>query len=228
MLTHTLDVSDLFVCKALEFCERSLIRKVTHHTPHSRMSCLRIDYGEEDFTSETTVQSLMKNILGRDFEDDMILREITNYCEEVKYMAGEAIFKMNTHSDAFYMVISGKVAVPKQLQSTKIISGAGVKKGRNLSSSNLMEFMAEGHDKKDATATVESFHKVGNVFGYCDFLLERYRTFDAVAKDGTVLAKFTRADVDRMKVENRQLYGTVQNVLLKASLMDLANCTCHA
>lgn len=35
--------------------------------------------------------------------------------------------------------------------------------------------------------------KVGNIFGFCDFLLERYRTFDAVAKDdATVLAKFTR------------------------------------
>ncbi|KAL3774475.1 hypothetical protein ACHAWO_007624 [Cyclotella atomus] len=213
--------------EALEFCERSLIRKVTHHTPHSRMSCLRIDYCEEDILSETNVESLMKNMLGRDFEDDMVLHEITKYCEEVKYMAGEAIFRNNTHSDAFYMVISGKVAVPKQLQSTKIISGAGVKKGRNLSSSNLMEFMAEGNNK-DTTATVESFHKVGNVFGYCDFLLERYRTFDAVAKDGTVLAKFTRANMDVMKVENRQLYGVVQNVLLKASLMDLANCNCHA
>jgi CRP-like cAMP-binding protein len=120
------------------------------------------------------------------------------------------------------------VAVPKQLGSTKIISGAGVKKGRNLSSSNLMEFMAEGEDKKDSAATVESFMKVGNIFGFCDFLLERYRTFDAVAKDGTVLAKFTRADMERMKVENRPLYVVIQSVLLKASLMDLANCTCHA
>jgi CRP-like cAMP-binding protein len=213
--------------KALEFCERSLIRRVTHHTPHSRTSCLRLPSGD---LPSTNIESLIKNVLGKDknLEDDTIIDEITAYCEQVKYMAGEQIFKTNTHSDAFYMVISGMVAVPKQLGSTKIISGAGVKKGRNLSSSNLMEFMAEGEDKKDSAATVESFMKVGNIFGFCDFLLERYRTFDAVAKDGTVLAKFTRADMERMKVENRPLYVVIQSVLLKASLMDLANCTCHA
>lgn len=214
--------------KALEFCERSLIRKVTHHTPHSRLSCLRIPSADTEF--ETDVESLIKNILGKDknLGDDTIIDNITDYCDQVKYVAGEQIFKANTHSDAFYIVISGKVAVPKQLQSTKIISGAGVKKGRNLSSSNLIEFMAEGEDKKDNAATVESFMKVGNIFGFCDFLLERYRTFDAVATDGTVLAKFTKEDISRMKLENRPLYIVVQNVLLKASLMDLANCTCHA
>lgn len=183
----------------------------------------------EDGNNAATVESLVKNILGKDknMEDDLVINHITEYCEQVKYMAGEQIFKANTHSDSFFIVISGMVAVPKQLQSTKIISGAGVKKGRNLSSSNLMDFMAEGNEK-DSAATVESFMKIGNIFGFCDFLLERYRTFDAVAKDGTVLAKFTRADMERMKVENRPLYVVVQNVLLKASLMDLANCTCHA
>ena len=183
----------------------------------------------EDGNSAATVESLVKNILGKDknMEDDLVINHITEYCEQIKYMAGEQIFKANTHSDSFFIVISGMVAVPKQLQSTKIISGAGVKKGRNLSSSNLMDFMAEGNEK-DSAATVESFMKIGNIFGFCDFLLERYRTFDAVAKDGTVLAKFTRADMERMKVENRPLYVVVQNVLLKASLMDLANCTCHA
>lgn len=214
--------------KALEFCERSLIRRVTHHTPYSRLSCLQIASIDDQF--ETSIEQLIKNILGKDrnLEDELVIDEIADYCTQVKYIGGETIFKANTHSDSFYIVVCGMVVVPKQLQSTKIISGAGIKKCRNLSSSNLMEFMVEGNDKHGNTATVESFMKVGNIFGFCDFLLERYRTFDAIAKDGTVLAKFTREDMERMKIENRPLYAIVQNVLLKASLMDLANCTCHA
>ncbi|KAL7521590.1 hypothetical protein ACHAWX_006272 [Stephanocyclus meneghinianus] len=213
--------------EALEFCERSLIRRVTNHVPHGRLSFLRIPTG--DSQSPNSLESLVKTILGKDanLEEESLIDEITGYCEQVKYMAGEPIFRTNTHSDAFYIVVSGMVAVPKRLGSTKIISGAGVKDGRNLSSSNLMEFTAEGEDTQH-TSTVESFHKVGNIFGFCDFLLERYRTFDAVAKGGTVLAKFTSADMERMKIENRPLYVVVQNMLLKASLMDLANCTCHA
>lgn len=200
---------------------------MTNHVPHGRLSFLRIPTG--DSQSPNSLESLVKTILGKDanLEEESLIDEITGYCEQVKYMAGEPIFRTNTHSDAFYIVVSGMVAVPKRLGSTRIISGAGVKDGRNLSSSNLMEFTAEGEDTQH-TSTVESFHKVGNIFGFCDFLLERYRTFDAVAKGGTVLAKFTSADMERMKIENRPLYVVVQNMLLKASLMDLANCTCHA
>jgi CRP-like cAMP-binding protein len=218
--------STLFM-KALEFCERSLIRRVTNHVPHGKFSMLRIPSSGSE---SQRVESLIKNILGKDLNlgDDSLIDEIGEYCEQKKYMAGQSIFKTNTHSDAFYIVVSGRVAVLKTLGSTKIISGAGVKRGRNLSSSNLMEFTAEGDEKQEQTTAVESFHNVGNVFGFCDFLLERSRTFDAVAKDGTILAKFTRAHMERMKVENPPLHVIIQNMLLKASLLDLANCTCHA
>lgn len=62
----------------------------------------------------------------------------------------------------------------------------------------------------------------------CDAVLERYRSFDAVASaDRTMVATFTKANMNKMKDENHPLYVIVQNLLLRASLMDLANCTCH-
>eukprot|EP00956_Cyclotella_meneghiniana_P004846 scaffold5991_cov73-Cyclotella_meneghiniana.AAC.6 len=215
---------------ALEFCERSLIRKVTHHIPHSRLTCLH-DVPSDEVEHKTTVELLIKDMLGKDktAADEAIIKDVMKYCKQIRCVAGQSIFKNNTKSDSFYMVIEGQIAVPKNIGSTKIISGAGVKKGRTLSTTNLSDFLgAEGEEKEENTSTVQSFMKVGNIFGFCDFLLERYRTFDAVAKDdATVLAKFTREDMERMKSENQLLYGVMTNVFLKASLMDLANCTCH-
>jgi len=73
------------------------------------------------------------------------------------------------------------------------------------------------------------FNLVGGIFGYCDFLLERYRSFDAVAtsSSGAMVAVFTRVNLNKMKRENAPLYVIVQQLLLRASLSDLANCTCH-
>lgn len=47
------------------------------------------------------------------------------------------------------------------------------------------------------------YHKVGGIFGYCDYLLERYQSFEAHATDtdGAMNAVFSRTNVDKMKVE---------------------------
>ncbi|KAL7546487.1 hypothetical protein ACHAWF_009819 [Thalassiosira exigua] len=175
--------------------------------------------------------TIFENILrGELSEEEKELADgIQPYYDEALYQPGETVFQKNTHPDSFYIVLEGAIAVPRERMGTipsMIRSGAGkVQSSQSLSSSNLMGLVGEGGEHK----SVESFHKVGGIFGYCDFLLERYRTFEAVAasNEGATVAVFTRAHIDRMKNEDGPLYVIVQKLLLRASLMDLANCTCH-
>ena len=200
--------------------------------PYERLSCLQTG-------SSTTstgfphhqVTYIFLNTLRGDLSGDQkgALDGIQSYYEEAEYQRGEQIFQKNTHPDAFYIVVKGTVAVPRDRKGTlpsMIRSGTGaVESPHSLSSSNLLGMMGDDGQHK----SVESFHKVGGIFGYCDFLLERYRAFDAVAasNDGAMVAVFTRANLDKMKNENGPLYVIVQQLLLRASLSDLANCTCH-
>ena len=161
-------------------------------------------------------------------EEKIIVDEIQPFYEEVKYQTGEAIFRQGTHPEAFYIVLQGSVAVPldrRGARHVRIRSGAGTVDSQSLSSSNLLGMIGDVGQRK----SVESFHTVGGIFGYCDLLLERYRTFDAVAagSSGATVAMFTLSSISKMKEENHNLYVIVQKLLLRASLMDLANCTCH-
>ena len=84
------------------------------------------------------------------------------------------------------------------------------------------------HDSDASITVVTSMWPVGGVFGYVDFLLERPRQFRTVAtQNDTVVAKITMADMCRIQNEDPVLDGLVQRVLLQASLLDLANCTCE-
>jgi CRP-like cAMP-binding protein len=68
---------------------------------------------------------------------------------------------------------------------------------------------------------------VGGIFGFVDFLLEHHRSFRSVAsRDKTVVAKITRAGLDRLQEEHPEVVRIVQSVLLQASAMELSNCTC--
>ena len=65
------------------------------------------------------------------------------------------------------------------------------------------------------------------MFGFVDFLLKRPRAFGAVAtEDGVALARIRRERLDRLKSDNPEVYRIVQNVILQASVMELANCSC--
>lgn len=102
-------------------------------------------------------------------EKDIIDKEISSYSDEVEYRAGELVFQKNTHPDAFYVVTHGSVAIPRNKRGTlssKVVSGAGaIQHTRTLSSPDLLGSMGEDGQH----ANVESFHKVGGIFGYCDF-----------------------------------------------------------
>jgi CRP-like cAMP-binding protein len=197
---------------------------VTNKMPQERQLQSRVSVLNSG--SHHPLTYIIQNVLRGDLneEDKVVLNGIEEYCKEVMYTKGEPIFQRNTHSDAFYIVTRGIVAVPKRAMPSTVISGAGaVRSTRNLSSPDLTFMGEDGH-----STTIESFHKVGGIFGYCDYLLGRHRTFDAVAQEGTtVVVRFTRANMDRMKEQDRALFVIIQNLLLNASLMDLANCTCH-
>ena len=83
-------------------------------------------------------------------------------------------------------------------------------------------------DSDRNVTVVTNVWPVGGVFGYVDFLLDRSRQFRTVAtQNGTVVAKITMADLNLVRNEDPVLDGLVQRVLLQASLLDLANCTCE-
>lgn len=219
--------------EALEFSERLLIQKITSKTPRERHSILQTGLSTlSTGNPHHQLTYIFLNVLRGDLSaaEKELVDGIQDYCEEAEYQPGAEIFHKNTHPDAFYIVVKGAVAVPRDrkgnLLSSMIQSGAGaVKSEQSLSSSNLLGMVGDDGEHK----SVESFHKVGGCFGYCDFLLERYRTFDAIAapNEGATVAVFTRATMQRMKNENEPLFVIVQKLLLRASLMDLANCTCH-
>lgn len=144
---------------------------MTHHIPHSRLTCLH-DVPSDEVENETTVELLIKDMLGKDktTADEAIIKDVMKYCKQVRCIAGQSIFKTNTKSESFYMVIKGQVAVPKHIGSTKIISGAGVnsgagvKKDRTLSTANLSDFLGtEMEEKEENASTVQSFMKVSFV-----------------------------------------------------------------
>jgi hypothetical protein len=107
-----------------------------------------------------------------------------------------------------------------------IASGAGL-----VRSSGSVSNMFDPSLRQDSATTltvVTSVWPVGGVFGYVDFLLERTRHFRTVAtQNGTIVAKITMASLKLMQSEDPILDGLVQRVLLQASLLDLANCTCE-
>ena len=93
----------------------------------------------------------------------------------------------------------------------------------NLFDTNFLQQQTDSPDK-----TVSTLWQVGGVFGYNDYLLERPRSFHALAtQDGTKVARFTHSHMNLLQTEDPALYGLMQKVLLHACTLDLANCTCH-
>jgi hypothetical protein len=114
----------------------------------------------------------------------------------------------------------------REKSQTHIVSGAGLVRSTG-SMSNMVDSSLR-HDSDDLLTVVTSVWPVGGVFGYVDFLLERPRHFRTMAsQNDTVVAKIAMADLRRIQQEDPVLDGLVQRVLLQASLLDLANCTCE-
>lgn len=187
--------------------------------PRSRQSLILTEWSMQSEGDSHVQLIIILNILCELGSDEKVLvDDIGPYYHAAEFRPGEPIFLKNGQPEAFYIVLQGYVAVPEERKGhhKRIISGAG--EAIQLSARNPFGVNEVGH-----------FHKVGGIFEYCDYLLNRYRTFQAEAteKDGAMVAVFARASIDKMKDENYPRYLIVQKLLLRASLNDLANCTCY-
>lgn len=215
------------VYEALEFCENAFLHRM--NVPSRPLSVSQIDSGEEQ-----SLEGILVQLLESGTDELSVLKRLAGgrYHEEIELRSGEQIFGKNTYPDGFYIVISGVVAnstssgMTMDTRTRPVVSGAGpVTQKRVGSASNLFD---EGFKKSLKGKTVLSLWNAGGVLGYNDFLLDRPRTFRALATlDGTKVARFTRSHLNLAQSEDPEVAHLVQKLLLRASTYDLANCTCR-
>lgn len=222
----------LTIHEALAFCETGLIHTMGKHNA----GLVRNRFSPKFPEKEGTLAFVFSRILGCSMEEERILGKLNGkrYHEEIEYGAGQEIFSTNSHSDAFYVVLKGSSAVaidprdPRydEKSHSHILSGAGIVQ-HSGSLPDLLDPALQGSMDAKSPLVFASVWPVGGVFGYVDCLLQRPRNFRAVATEsGTVVAKITMSDMHQVQNEDPMLDGLIQRVLLQASLLDLANCTC--
>jgi CRP-like cAMP-binding protein len=204
----------LTVHEALEFCEDALL----HQMPVKRSSALALFAGPD----ELKFSSAIARFLDASQEHSQVLSRVDGlrYYEELEFKSGEKIFLKGSHPNAWYIVLQGQCAsdvgnakaIYRYRQQT--VSGAGIVK---------VEQRSVGRGGPAVVATVWG---PCNIFGYTDMFLERPRTFTAVAiQDGTRVARITKSHMKEM-AQDTELSALFYQALLKASVLDLQNCTC--
>lgn len=208
--------------EALSFCENALIHRMGRSNAgmRSRFSLQHVREGG------STLSFVFSRILGSSAQEEKILSKLNGnkYHEEIQLRAGQEVFSTNSHSEAFYVVLKGAVVIAidrndprhKEKSRSEIVSGAG-----------LVRHIRSASEQDTLPIVVTCAWPVGGIFGYVDYLLGRPRHFRTVAaQSGTAVAKVTKANMEFLQNEDPVLDGLVQRVLLQASLLDLANCTC--
>jgi CRP-like cAMP-binding protein len=214
------------VQEALEFCETSVIQ--FSNNPRRSLSLSQIAGLEVQ-----SISNVLAYILGSSEEEIKILSRLEDkrYHDEVEVKSNAQVFYKNAYADAFYIVLNGCVALQMStLPASRkaVVSGAGfVRQKRVGSSSDLFDKNFLEEQKKSPDSTVSTW-RAGGVFGYLDYLMDRRRAQQALStQDGTKLAKFSHSHMNLLQEEDPTLYALVQKVLLHASTLDLANCTCR-
>ena len=213
------------VHEALEFCEATLIHQF--HGKSAQSS------GYRDFAGpkEQSLSSVFAHLLESDLEERNVLRQFDDcrYHRELGFSAGEKIFSKGKRADGIYVVLKGCLASGKGRSDNiyrhrqQIVSGAGLVPRRG-SKSNLFDPALQDSSESPVVATM---WPAGGVLGYTDTLLERHNTFSAFAtQNDTRVAKITRSDLNLLQREDPVLDALLHRVLLRASVLDLANCTC--
>ncbi len=208
------------VAEALEYCETLLLKKLNGGFSSTSFTSL---YDESYFeeSKEHTISNFLSYFLRCSKGEAKILDRLLDhrYHREVIYNTGQIVFEKNSSSDAFFVVLNGCVAnstasnIHVSRQKEPVFSGAGIVKSTSA---------------RLGLGPVATLWPVGGIFGFNDYLLERPRTFVTVAQaDGTKLAKFTHESMSTLETQDPELFGMMQKVLLRASNLDLANCTCH-
>ena len=222
----------LTIHEALAFCERGLIRRMGKYNAGLVRDRFSRDFPTDD---NGTLSFVFSRILGSSLDEHRILKKVNGkrYHDEIEYAAGQEVFPANIHSDSFFVVLKGSCGVAISPHDpryegkvhTHIFSGAGIVR-HSGSNSNVYDPAVQS-DSPRAPLVFASVWPVGGVFGYVDCLLQRQRSFRVVAREsGTLLAKMTMAQLKRVQNEDPILDGLIQRILLQASLLDLANCTC--
>ena len=212
---------------ALEFCENALLHEYRAKRQIPVVPHL-VGPKAQSFTSV-----LAKIIRASEDEKEVLGRMESQRYHEIKvYKSGEVLFQLNTHSDAFYVVLQGAVANNSGSDRTvdrlkqEVYSGAG----RVGSKSDLMDtvFLDQQAKAGKSNDVVAATWYVGSVVGFLDYMLDRPRLFRVVAtKDNTRVAKISNSHMNLLKAEEPELFTLVQRVILNAALSDLANCTCY-
>jgi len=222
---------------ALEFCEGKLIDELEkYHNVEGRRKnglCDAILPQNRDLTftslEKHSLPAVLAHFLGLEEKDMYLLDGFSNgdgksFHEELEYQSGSVIFSNYQKSDGFYIVLAGSVGVLDPSKTTrsvspKIISGAGVVPRQRHRRKPSFQKKAS----QDAIGDVAAILKVGAVFGFVDFILEKERTFSAIAaQENTVLAKLSREGIRNLK-QHPELDRIVDKVLLQASILELAN-----
>ena len=208
--------------EALEFCESLLLQDINGGTAKRNSSFSLMSPINEGFLEEKsrahTISHVLSNFLGSTNDQTHILEKLMDlrWHKEVTYNSGQVIFHKRSDSDAFFVVLHGCVAnstssnIQSMRQKQSVVSGAG-KVASTLGTSS--------HN--------HTLWQAGAVFGFNDYLLGRKRLFETVATIDTKLAIFSRSGMITLCTQDPELYAMMQQVLLRASTLDLANCTCH-
>ena len=232
----------LTIFEGLEFCENLLVKKMAQSQllPTKRPSFIRLD--ELISSTEEGVKEGQEKSLSRifahilDLPDDrrskLTCLDLPTYREEVTQGGGDVVFRRDTNSDSFFVVLGGEVALLREE------ARPAAKKGGSQPPHARKNFLSGAGQVSPGTASVLAramdqsgevrvLLQAGALFGYVDFLLERPRMHGAVAtKDGTVLAKFTHRGLEDLKATQPEAHGVIESVLLQSSIQELANCTC--
>jgi len=213
--------------EALEFCETPIVQ--SSNNPKRSLSSSRLIGVEEQ-----SISFVLGYILGATNEEQKVLSRLEDKrCHDKIFLkSNEKVFYKDTHPDAFYVVLSGCVArqttslIPPDPRSNRVLTGAGPVEQKHMSSATDIfddKFMAEQHDSSFERGVPEVW-RIGGIFGYLDYLMERQRIFQAAAtQDETTVARITRSHMDLLQSEDPELHVLVQKALLHACTMDLAN-----
>ena len=225
------------VYEALEFCESKLIDELEkYHRDDERSRnglCDAILPQNRDLTFSSlekhSLPAVLAHFLGLEEKDMYLLDGFSNgngesFHEELEYNSGDVVFSNYQKSDGFYIILAGSVGVldpsrTAQSASPKIVSGAGVvPRQRHRRKPSFQK-----NASKDALGDVAAILKVGAVFGFVEFILEKERTFSAItAQENTVLARISREGIRNLK-QHPEVDRIVDKVLLQASILELAN-----
>ena len=172
------------VNEALELCECKYIYDIEHgnasRTSNRVLSSSNLAELDRRRTSNIFCQIL--GIEGGKEED--LMRELDELDEE-HFHSGDIIFEENVASDAFYVILQGAIAISSNSNSNRGVVIDSEKHGATfLRDREVATYINVSNTPKAITrmlvlSLILFLLKVGGVFGYVDFKLDRRRSFTA-------------------------------------------------